>query len=87
MGMTPEQAKQLEENTRLTREIYTALTGHRDYGVPGLVGQVKDHEDRIVDQSERITKLERRFWQWTGILTGIGIAWEAFKAYLDNHSK
>lgn len=70
----------------MTREIYRAIVGDKTFGQLGLVGQVDDHEDRIADNSERISKLETRFKVWAATIAGIGLAFEGIKTYFETRS-
>jgi len=86
-AMTAAEARQLEENTRLTQAIHRAIVGEPELGIKGLARRFDDVERRLDTQDERMAtwddslgKINRKLVWFTGAGAGIFFAWELFKA-------
>lgn len=55
--MTADERAQLDENSRMTKQILEAVVGSPEFGHVGLVGQVKRAHERM-DEHEKVDLLE-----------------------------
>lgn len=63
---------QLDENTRLTREIHIALVGRPEYKLVGLI-------DRVERLEKSDKKRERLMLKATGAMIAMTVVWEVIK--------
>lgn len=91
--MTDKQIQQLDENTKLTKDIHQAVIGNPGMGHTGLVERQRRTDESIREQgarfdaklalhSERIDRLDKLFIKYGGVAFGILVAWEVYKAFV-----
>ena len=78
--MTADQMKQLDENTKLTKDIHKAIVGDAVMGHTGLVERVNQVDAHVKTHDVRLDEHEKKFVRYSGILFGLLVAWEAYKA-------
>ena len=86
-AMTAAEARQLEENTRLTQDIHRAIVGQPELGVKGFARRFDDVENRLDTQDVRMDvwdaslgKINRKLVWFSGAGAGLFLSWELFKA-------